>query len=136
MNITVDLVPDLTRILKTTHPFSERSIEIFAHYCSLGETWVGRIDGQFICCWGLVPPSFLANQAFLWMWAPPKLQHPLVFIRHSQIHVQRMLKLYDEIAGECEVHNLSAHRWLRWLGATFTKQEGPLMSFTIRRPHG
>ena len=40
------------------------------YYQDLGEAYAGFVDDDFICCWGLVPPTFLSNEAYLWMWAP------------------------------------------------------------------
>lgn len=106
-------------------------------YCqNLGEVYTGFIDGDFICCWGLIPPSFLSNQAYLWMWAPEPMKHQLVFIRHSQIQVQRMLTRYEKIVGDCQLTARSARRWLLWLGAEFGQPHRDLIPFTIRRAHG
>ncbi len=50
-----------------------------------------EVEEEFVCCWGLIPPSFVSMQAYLWMWASPLLQeHQFVFIRHSQRQVEEM----------------------------------------------
>lgn len=105
------------------------------NYCqTLGKVFLGLVDDDFVCCWGLIPPTFISTQAYLWMWAPEPIKHQLVFIRHSQIQVQDMLKRYDRIVGHCELRARSAQRWLRWLGAEFTAPDNPkFMPFTIRR---
>lgn len=106
-------------------------------YCQrLGEVYTGFIDDEFICCWGLIPPSFLSTQAYLWMWGPRKLKHQLVFIRQSQIQVRRMLERYDTIVGECLIVASSARRWLQWLGAEFGSPQNGLIPFTIRKQYG
>src|SRR5882757_4275963 len=80
---------------------SKREIEMLDHCQKLGEVWVGYVDGHFVCCWGLIPPSFLSNQAYIWMWAHKNLPHQLVFIRHSQIQVKKFLERYASITGHC-----------------------------------
>lgn len=106
-------------------------------YCqTLGEVYTGYIDGQFSCCWGLIPPSFLSTQAYLWMWAPEPMKHQFVFIRQSQIQIKKMLERYDEIVGHCAIGARSSKRWLQWLGAEFSVPEGNLATFVIRKSHG
>lgn len=106
-------------------------------YCqTLGEAYYGFIDGEFCCCWGLIPPSFLSTQAYLWMWGPKQLKHQLVFIRHSQIQIKKMLERYDLIIGECLIGAASARRWLQWLGADFGQPKNGLIPFEIRKQYG
>ncbi len=112
---------------------SDREAEMLDHCQRLGEVWVGYVDGHFVCCWGLIPPSFLSNQAYIWMWAHKNLPHQLVFIRHSQIQVKKFLSRYASITGHCKTNNASAQRWLRWLGAEFDMPDGDLRTFVINR---
>jgi len=116
--------------------YTSAELRIFDRFQALGEVYLGYVDTEFVCCWGLISPSFLSTRAYLWMWAPKHFRHHFVFIRQSQIHIRAMLRCYDEIVGECLATNRSAQRWLRWLGATFDEPRGPVLPFTIRRPHG
>lgn len=103
-------------------------------YCqTLGSVYSGFVDGEFVCCWGLVPPTFLSNQAYLWMWSPEPMKHQFVFIRQSQIQIRRMLERYDAVVGHCKMDARSAQRWLKWLGAEFGYPKDGLIPFTIRR---
>lgn len=129
----------ISALISTFYELPGRELDMLDYCQTLGEVWSGFIDGQFICCWGLIPPSFLSTQAYLWMWGPPKLKHQLVFIRHSQIQVRRMLERYDTIVGECLVGATSARRWLQWLGADFDQPHSDkpgLVPFTIRKQYG
>lgn len=112
---------------------SDRDASIFDYCQSLGEVYTGFVDGEFICCWGLIPPSFLSTQAYLWMWAPEPIKHQFLFIRQSQVQVQKMLETYETIVGHCRVNSRSAQRWLRWLGAEFESPKDDVMPFVIRR---
>ena len=116
--------------------FTPQQLEMFDYCQTLGEVYVGYVDGQFVCCWGLIPPSFLSNQAYLWMWSPDRMPHQFTFIRQSQLQVQQMLKVYDSIVGECIADNLSAQRWLKWLGAEFDYPRDGKVPFVIRRGNG
>jgi hypothetical protein len=113
-----------------------KQLDMFDYFQTLGEVTTGFVDGEFVCCWGLIPPSFLSNQAYLWMWAPEPMKHQFIFIRRSQIQVQKMLERYDSIIGDCLLGNRSAQRWLRWLGAEFQHPKGGLLPFVIRRANG
>lgn len=95
--------------------------------------WVGTVDGEFVCVWGLAPPSMLSQRAYLWLHVTPALRgHEFIFIRRSQIAVQEMLQLYPEIVGHVERDNAKAKRWLRWLGAKITPARGRLDLFNIK----
>lgn len=115
---------------------SEKDCSLFDYCQTLGSVYVGTIDGNFVCCWGLIPPTFLSQQAYLWMWAPEPIKHQFVFIRQSQIQVQKMLDRYDRIVGHCMSAAKSSQRWLKWLGAEFEPADGDVVPFTIRRAHG
>jgi hypothetical protein len=106
-------------------------------YCQkMGEISMGYVDDELVCCWGLVPPSFLSTQAYLWMWcANDVVSHQFVFIRQSQLQVKKMLERYETINGHCLVGS-KAKRWLKWLGAEFSYPEDGKISFVIRRANG
>lgn len=137
MKVTVEPLIGIgvSTILKS-YGFDAKQLDLFDYFQNLGEVYLGRINGELICCWGLVPPSFLATQAYLWMWAPEPMKHQLVFVRHSQIVVRRMLDRYDEIIGDCMITARSSQRWLKWLGAEFGKPKDNIIPFSIRKPHG
>jgi hypothetical protein len=126
----------ISSLIATFSGMSRRQLDMFDYFQTLGEVSTGFVDGEFVCCWGLIPPSFLSTQAYLWMWGPEPIRHQFVFIRQSQIQVQRMLKRYDTIVGECLPQNRSAQRWLKWLGAEFQHPRNGLLPFVIRRANG
>ena len=126
----------ISELISTFYGMTRRQLDLFDYCQTLGEVYIGFVDDEFICCWGLIPPSFLSNRAYLWMWAPNPMKHQFVFIRRSQLQVQKMLERYEEIIGECEESNRSAQRWLKWLGAEFSYPKNGLIPFTIRRANG
>jgi hypothetical protein len=128
-----------TRISKLISSFvgvDKSALEMFDYCQTLGEVYTGFIDGEFVCCWGLIPPSFLSTQAYLWMWAPEPMKYQFTFIRHSQLQVEAMLQYFETIVGDCVIGNRSAQRWLRWLGAEFEAPIGNRLPFVIRRKYG
>lgn len=102
------------------------------------EVWTGRIDGDLVSVWGLIPPTIISTQAYLWMHATDRVsEHKFLFVRHSQRTVERMLEHYQTIIGHCLVGAQDSIRWVRWLGGEFSEPEGPYVPFRIeRRSHG
>jgi hypothetical protein len=102
-----------------------------------GEMWTGWADGDLVAVWGLIPPTLLSNQAYLWMHATDAVKdHTFLFVRHSQRMVERMLKHYETIVGHCVISSKDSIRWVKWLGGEFGDYDGQLVPFTIRRKHG
>lgn len=99
------------------------------------EVWSGFVDERLICCWGLIPPTLLSNQAYLWMHSTPAIRdHQFILVRHSQRIVEKMLLRYDRIIGDCRVGANDSIRWLKWLGADFYgPTDRDYRSFIIRR---
>jgi hypothetical protein len=104
-------------------------------YSRSEQRWAGLVDGTIACLWGLIPPSLLSDQAYLWLMHTPLVEnHKFRFIRHSQIQMKKMLELYPNIVGDCLISNRTGKKWLEWLGAKFTDppdREG-LVPFHIR----
>lgn len=113
-------------------PGSERSL---AHMLSISTgSWVGKVDGEIICVWGLVPPTVLSDRAWLWLLTTDAVEdHKFIFTRYSQRVLEVMLRRYPTIIGETEVDNHKAIRWLRWLGASFQEHSGGRLRFIIRK---
>lgn len=94
----------------------------------------GLIDGELACAWGLMPPTFMSNHAHLWLYTTDLVkEHTFIFIRQSQIAVEKMLEDYDELHGEVEDRNHKAIRWLGWLGARFAWPDNGRIPFVIER---
>lgn len=99
--------------------------------------WIGLVDKKLICFWGLNPPTLLSDCAYLWMYTTPALdEHMFVFVRQSQIAIEKMLAEYQLIGGHAAVGNSRAIRWLKWLGAEFGEPVGKLIPFYIRAKNG
>lgn len=93
--------------------------------------YVGFVDGEMACVWGLIPPTILSCQAYLWLYTTDLVQdNQITFIRQSQIAVKKMLESYEMIVGH--VGNEKAKRWLKWLGAEFHEASGREV-FCIRK---
>lgn len=102
-------------------------------------TWVCTIDEHPVAAWGLVPPTFMADRAYLWLYSTSAVDnHKFAFVRRSQIVMDEMKKLYPHIYGVCKLDDYRAHRWLRWLGARFGEPNSMpgFIPFSIETKHG
>ena len=99
--------------------------------------WIGRDDDVILGVWGVVPPTLLADLAYLWLYTTDALvAHQFMFIRRSQLAIEEMLQTFPTLYGHCAVDASKSIRWLRWLGAEFGPREGQLIPFQIRAKHG
>ncbi len=98
------------------------------------ELWHGTIDGQTACVWGLIPPSLLSTQAYLWLHTTELVNgHQFIFVRYSQRMVEILLNEYDSIIGHVRVDSPRSIRWLKWLGADIGEPTGAALPFSIKK---
>lgn len=111
-------------------PAAEEKLLNFA--CLSASMFIGRMDGVPACVWGFIQPSLLSQQAYMWLLTTDLVkEHPFVFIRRAQRHVEEMLKIYPLLVGDCSIKDTQARRWLRLLGAKFGDYSGDTIPFAI-----
>lgn len=115
--------------------FSQDERKVFNHCLSLTTTlWVGKLDDRLVCTWGIIPPTLMSEQVYLWLYVTEAIAgNEFLFVRHSQLAVAEILKEYPTITGYTDVDNKKAIRWLGWLGATFGPSNGKQLPFVIRK---
>lgn len=97
----------------------------------------GKVDGALACIWGLIPPTIMSNNAYIWLYTTEAAsKHTFILVRYSQLMVEAMLKDFDALVGHCKIDDHRAIRWLRWLGAEFGEYQDRAIPFTIRRKNG
>lgn len=107
-------------------------------FCLLMSTviWSGRINGNLACIWGVIPPTLMSNQAYLWLYTTDVIkEHQFILIRHSQMVIEEILESYPSICGHAIIGSDKSIRWLKWLGAKFGPPQGTAIPFRITR-HG
>lgn len=96
--------------------------------------WVGLVDRKIACMWGVIPPTLLSDQCYLWLSTTEVLKgNEFIFIRRSQRVVEDILSEYPEIIGHVIADQDRSVRWLKWLGAELGEPEGPFIPFVIRK---
>lgn len=129
-------VQEANRLVKTINfdEYSKKTMD----FCLLMSTaiWAGFIDGELACIWGVIPPTLMSNQAYLWLYTTDVIkEHQFVLIRHSQRVMEEILKEYSSVVGHAIIGSDKSIRWLKWLGAKFGPPQGEALPFRITR-HG
>ena len=122
---------ELVRTLNLTI-FEKRAMD----YCLLMSAmmWAGLIDKKLACLWGLIPPTLLSNQAYLWLYTTDVIkEHQFILVRHSQRVMEEILEQYPSVCGTVIAGNSKSIRWLKWLGAKFGEPDGMNVPFRITR---
>lgn len=82
--------------------------------------WTGLMEDRIACIWGLVSPTILSESAYLWLLTTPEVdEHKFIFVRHSQLILERMLEDFPLITGHVLSDQPMSKKWLKWLGVTF-----------------
>lgn len=97
-------------------------------------TWAGVVDGEVACVWGVISPSLLSDQAYLWLLTTDLVdEHKFLLVRHAQIIVEDLLKEYRTIVGHVHAERPRSIKWLKMLGAKFGDPDGLCIPFRIER---
>lgn len=96
--------------------------------------WLGEVDGQIVCMWGLISPTFLSSRAYLWLLSTDLIeQHKFVFTRYSQRVIEQLLERYPIIVGHVAAEASQSIRWVKWLGAKLGEPDGQRIPFIIEK---
>lgn len=130
-------IPDVRRLISSSPYVSLNEDELKVLDLNLAITyrsWVGLVDGEAACAWGVIPATFLSDQAYLWLWHNDLVKaHKFIFVRSSQRVVEVILQKFPLLCGYVNSDNEDSVRWLRWLGAEFGEPIRSCMPFTIRK---
>jgi hypothetical protein len=105
-------------------------------YCLLMsvDIWAGFINDKLACIWGIIPPTLMSYQAYLWLYTTDTIKgHEFILVRHSQLVIDELLKVYPDIVGHATMGSDKSIRWLKWLGAKFGQPQGTNVPFRISR---
>jgi|SRR6516162_2990018 hypothetical protein len=112
--------------------------ESLRHHMLLSEdAWIGKIDGELMIAWGVIPPCMLSSSAYVWVLVADALKRPeykFIFARYSQRIKDILLQKYDSLFGYCYPYQQDSLRWIKFLGAEFRElDERNRIPFKIRR---
>jgi len=96
--------------------------------------WAMFIDGRLACIWGVIPPTLMSYQAYLWFYTTDVIkEHQFCLVRHSQMAIDEILEEFPSIVGHATMGADKSIRWLKWLGAEFGPPQGTGLPFRITK---
>lgn len=113
------------------YAMSERNQQMYDYCATSGEVWAGWVNDELEAVWGVIPSSFMSDQAYIWMMDLP-IKHPIILARYSRKVMDALLYRWPILFGHCRYGTYST-AWLGWLGAEFGQPREGLVPFEIRR---
>lgn len=98
--------------------------EVAALGIARGEAWVGLVDGEPVCVFGVAQASILSAEGMPWMVGTMRL--PFLkrsFVAGSREVVAEMHRRFPVLRNFVDARNSHAIRWLKWLGFTIMEAE-------------
>ena len=125
----------LSKLILKSDALTKKEANILNHWQKISlSSFMVENDGALLCVWGVIPPSLLSTEVYLWLHVTSQIKtNQFLFVRHSQMVVEELLKEYEVIVGHVKVDAPHSRRWLKWLGAKFGPQQGSLIPFRIER---
>jgi hypothetical protein len=85
--------------------------------------WTWLVDGAPVCMFG-VSPSVLQGVGMPWMIGTTSLErHAMAFLRQCRPYLEEMSTEYVFLSNFVDVRNMTAIRWLKWLGFKLDKPQ-------------
>lgn len=83
------------------------------------QCWVGRVDGDIVCVWGIQGKTLLSDEVYLWLVTTDLVEkHQFKFLRYSQDFIKELSTRYRRVWGLVDAEYDTSIRWLKWLGFT------------------
>ena len=97
------------------------------------DAYVGYINGEVACIYGLEAPTILSTtKCFLWLLTTDVVdRNKFEFVRNSEIVIENLLKEYELITGTTHTKDERAFKWMKWLGAVYHGHEKTMVPFYI-----
>lgn len=105
-------------------------------YFSSTDIWAGFYQDRVACIYGVVSASMFSDTAYLWLTTNDLVkEHPFLFVRHSQMIVQKLLEGHQSITGHVSAKSPNSIRWLEWLGVKLHRAEivNNMIPFELKR---
>lgn len=105
---------DRNEILASHGKFAFTELRNAAHD---DDSWVGEVDGNIICLFGVAPLSIIAGGGMPWMVSTKGLtKYAKTFLPRSKEWIDGKLEEYGHLSNYVDERNTVAKRWLKWLG--------------------
>lgn len=79
--------------------------------------WVGTVDGEVACMFGVVPVSLLGGQGVPWLLGTPLIdKNRGAFIKRNRAYIARMLDACPHLVNIVDARNIKSIAWLKRMG--------------------
>ncbi len=96
--------------------------------------WVGLVDSEITCMFGIYASTTLNNEAYLWLLTNEIVdEHKFLFVRYSLKFIKELLKEFSTIKGHALISNIRAINWLLWLDFECIPIDDIVCSISLRR---
>jgi hypothetical protein len=96
--------------------------------------YAGLIDDRIVGVWGIKAGTLLSRSAMIWLLTTKLIEeHPLVFVRHSQIELKKLEEEFSIVWGYVWANYSLSVKWLHWLGFTFYSTDTPGVHYFEKR---
>ncbi len=83
------------------------------------KSWVGIVDGEIACAWGVSKQSLLGNRGTIWLLSTDVMGSiPLQAAIHTKRELKKIEKDYGYLENYVDATYVKCIRWLKWLGFT------------------
>lgn len=74
------------------------------------------LDNELACIFGIIPVHVVPAIGFLWMMTTPKVEaQPFVFLRHSQLVLDQLMKKYERLETLVDASMDRSLNYIEWL---------------------
>ena len=81
--------------------------------------FVGLIDNEIACAWGIAKESILSEESTIWLLSTAVMgKAPVAVAKKTKQELKRLLKIYPKLGNYVDSEYHLCVRWLRWLGFT------------------
>ena len=102
----------------------EPHFAVIESYRRATECYVGLIDGEIACIWGVWKYSILSDRATVWLFSTEVIEKsPVVVARFMKREFKKLRDRYDSLENFIDNDNTFYKHWLKWLGFTIDEPE-------------
>ena len=86
--------------------------------------FVGLIDNEIACAWGVAKESILSDESTIWLLSTEMMKKaPVAVAKKTKKELEKLLQIYPKIGNYVDSEYRLCIRWLRWLGFTVDNPE-------------
>ena len=86
--------------------------------------FVGLVDNEIACAWGVAKESILSDESTIWLLSTEVMKKaPVAVAKKTKMELDKLLQVYPKIGNYVDSEYSLCIRWLCWLGFTVENPE-------------